>query len=71
MLNSSTLKIGENSYNPKIYFLLKFMQIRLGHLKPQYLHSSMTYGQKVIFGAKNDYLGKFDQIPRHAVSLTV
>ena len=31
----------------------------------------MTYGQKVIFGTKNDYLGKFDQIPRHAVSLPV
>ena len=35
------------------------MQIRLGNLKPQYLHSCMTYGQKVIFGSKNDYLGKF------------
>ena len=43
----------------KIYFLLKFMQIGLGNLKPQYLHSCMTYGQKVIFGTKNDYLGKF------------
>ena len=71
MLNNSTLKIAGSFYNPKNYFLLKFMQIILGNLKSQYLHSCTTYEQKVIFGNKNDYLGKFDQIPGHAVSLPV
>ena len=35
------------------------------------LHSCMAYGQKVIFGTKNDYLGKFDQILRHAVHVSL
>ena len=55
----------------KNLFLLKFMQISLRNLKPPYLHSCITYGQKVIFGTKNDYLGMFDQIPNYAVSLPV
>ena len=62
--NRSKLLQSKNLFSAQIYANL------IGKFLPD-LHSCMAYGQKVIFGTKNDYLGKFDQILRHAVSLPV
>ena len=64
--------MGESSYNPKIYFLLKFMQI--GKIWSISISSHAWHmGKKfweITFDTQNDFLGKFDQIPRYVVSLS-